>query len=99
MAWSIELLPRAEKEMEHAQAWYEARRHGLGGRFLDEADAMLARIAAGPQRFPRWMDDARYQRAVLSRFPYVVMFIAYQPTRTVTVVAVAHTSRKPGYWK
>jgi plasmid stabilization system protein ParE len=85
--------------MEHAQAWYEARRQGLGARFLDEVEAMLTRIAAGPQRFQRWMDDARYQRAVLSRFPYVVMFIADRPSRTVTVVAVAHTSREPGYWK
>ena len=99
MAWTIELLPRAQRELEYAQAWYEARRAGLGKRFLDEMDAMIARIAAGPQRFPRWLDDALYQRAVLSRFPYVVMFIADQRTRTVTVVAVAHTSRKPGYWK
>ncbi|HSR97526.1 MAG TPA: type II toxin-antitoxin system RelE/ParE family toxin [Kofleriaceae bacterium] len=99
MASAIELLPRAEKELEHAQGWYETRREGLGGRFLDEVEAMLARISTGPQRFPRWMDDARYQRAVLSRFPYMVMFIANTPRRTVTVVAIAHTSRKPGYWK
>jgi toxin ParE1/3/4 len=99
VAWSIELLPRAENEMAQAQDWYEARREGLGRRFLDEVDAMFTRIADGPQRFPRWVDNARYQRAVLSRFPYVVMFIADRRTRTVTVVAVAHTSRKPGYWK
>jgi hypothetical protein len=60
---------------------------------------MFERIADGPVRFPRWQDNARYQRAVLSRFPYVVMFIAEPSTRIVTVVAVAHTSRKPGYWK
>jgi plasmid stabilization system protein ParE len=99
VAWSIELLPRAEDEMAHAQDWYEARREGLGQRFLDEVEAMFERIADGPARFPRWQDDARYQRAVLSRFPYVVMFIAEPSTRIVTVVAVAHTSRKPGYWK
>jgi hypothetical protein len=45
------------------------------------------------------MDDARYQRAVLPRFPYVVMFVVERRTRTVMVVAVAHTSREPGYWK
>lgn len=99
MAWAIEILPRAEKELAHAEDWYEARREGLGRRFLDEVEAMLARIALGPARFPRWLEDARYQRAVLSRFPYVVMFLADQRTLAVTVVAVAHTSQKPGYWK
>jgi plasmid stabilization system protein ParE len=84
--------------MAQAQDGYEVRREGLGQRFLDEVDAMFARIADGPQRFPRWMDDARYQRAVLSRFPYVVMFVTDRHIRTVTIVAVAHTSRKPGYW-
>lgn len=82
MAWSVDLLPRAEKEIAHSQDWYEARRPGLGQRFLDEVEAMIARIAAGPQRFPRWLEDARYQRAVLSRFPFVIMFIADQRTRT-----------------
>lgn len=85
--------------MAHAADWYEARRDGLGKRFLDEVEAMFERIAAGPARFPRWMDDDRYQRAVLSRFPYVVMFISDPAKHTVTVVAVVHTSRKPGYWK
>ena len=76
MTWSLELLPRAEKEMAQAADWYEARRDGLGKRFLDEVEAMFERIAAGPARFPRWVDDARYQRAVLSCFPYVVMFLS-----------------------
>lgn len=97
--WSVEILPRAEHEIQHAQNWYEARREGLGQRFLDELDAVVARIADGPQRFPRWLDDTRYQRAGLSRFPYVVMFIANRETHTIIVVAAVHTSRSPGYWK
>ncbi len=94
--WSIDLVPRAEKEVALAQDWYEARRSGLGRRFLDELDGMLAEI---PTRFPRWQDDARYQRAVLARFPYVVFFVADSVKPLATVVAVAHTSQKPGYWK
>lgn len=99
MEWSIEVLPRVENELAQAEDWYEAQRIGLGGRFLDEVNAVFERIAAGPARFPRWLDDARYRRAVLSRFPYVVMFTDESSTRTVTIVAVAHTSRNPGYWK
>lgn len=59
MTWSIELLPRAENEMAHAEDWYEARREGLGRRFLDEAEVVFERIAAGSARFPRWQGDAR----------------------------------------
>jgi plasmid stabilization system protein ParE len=97
--WELEILPRAEDEVAQAEDWYEARRSGLGSRFLAEVEAALERIADGPERFPRWLDDARYRRAVLSRFPYVVMFVADPAASRVTVVAVAHTSREPGYWK
>jgi hypothetical protein len=51
MTWTIELSPRAEAELADAQDWYEARREGLGRRFFEAVDAMLVRIAAGPQAF------------------------------------------------
>jgi plasmid stabilization system protein ParE len=97
--WSLEILPRAEKEIAQAEDWYEARREGLGQRFLDEIEAMFDRIADGPTRFPRWLDDARYRQGRAVSLPYVVMFIEEPATHTVTVAAVAHTSRQPGYWK
>jgi uncharacterized protein (DUF934 family) len=67
VTWSIELVPRAETEIASAQDWYEAQRAGLGRRFLDEVESMFERIATMPTRFPRWQDDARYQRALLAR--------------------------------
>jgi plasmid stabilization system protein ParE len=97
--WQLEILPRAEDEVAQTQAWYEERRTGLGGRFLAEVEATIDAIAQSPERFPRWLDDLRYRRALLSRFPFVVMFVVDPATSTVTIVAVAHTSREPGYWK
>lgn len=99
MTWSVEVVPRAEGEIAEATDWYEARRAGLGRRFLDDIDGVLGAIAERPMRFPRWQEDARYQRALFPRFPYVVFFATESASRIVTVVAVAHTSRRPGYWK
>ncbi len=99
VVWELEILPRAEAEMAQAEDWYGSTAGGTGTSILAEVEAVLERIADGPERFPRWLDDRRYRRAVLHRFPYVVIFIALHPTPRVTVVAIAHTSREPGYWR
>ncbi len=50
-----------------------------------------------PDAFAKWPDDARYRRIVVRRFPYLVFFEVRG--ETVEVVAVAHASREPGYWR
>lgn len=46
------LLPTAEGELLGAQAWYGERVAGLGGRFTDGLDAVVARIGEAPLQFP-----------------------------------------------
>ncbi|MBI3201306.1 MAG: type II toxin-antitoxin system RelE/ParE family toxin [Myxococcales bacterium] len=76
---------------------YEEARTGLGGDFLDEVDALAARIAERPLEFPLWKDARPYRKAVmLKRFPFV-MYFRFSGDE-VYVLAVAHGKREPGYW-
>lgn len=76
---------------------YEAARQGLGGEFLDEVEALVARIADVPESFPLWRDDRPYRKAVMTRrFPFVLYFRTAE--HEVYVLAVAHGKREPGYW-
>ena len=76
--------------------WYEERRPGLGVEFLGAVQAVLTRVATDPEQFPVWMNNHRFRRASVDRFPYSLFFHTLEAVPVV--VAVAHASRRPGYW-
>jgi len=90
------LLAPAERELRTAMRWYESKRPGLGAEFLGSVHGVMVRIGEAPKRFPVWADNHRFRRAVAVRFPYALFFhiVGTEPV----VVAVAHSSRGPGYW-
>ena len=45
----------------------------------------------------RGVDDPRARRYLLSRFPYSIVYVV-AVAGGITVAAVPHTKRKPGYW-
>ena len=95
----VRLAAEALDEANDAADWYEGRRAGLGAAFLVVLDRCLDFRAEHPHAFPRLADTAPrlgIRRALLNRFPYAVVFFEL-PDR-LQVLAVAHTSRRPGYW-
>jgi plasmid stabilization system protein ParE len=86
--------PIAEREIEHAAGWYEAREPGLGSAFIDEVLRALDAVHEAPESFPPLR--LPYRRKLLDRFPFAVI---YKVTRHLIYVrAVAHGKRRPGYW-
>jgi plasmid stabilization system protein ParE len=86
--------PRAERDIQSAYDWYESQEPGIGEEFLKAVRKRLEAIRDFPESCPIVYRDLR--RAVVSRFPYLVFYVA-QPTR-VTVLAVLHHSRSPATW-
>jgi toxin ParE1/3/4 len=52
-------------------------------------------IAGAPQRWPKYLHGTR--RLMMQRFPFSVVYL--DDPELVIIVAVAHSKRKPGYWK
>ena len=88
-------LPEARDEFVEAAKFYEKREEGLGDRFLDELEDCLERIISQPLLGSAVTRALR--RRILRKFPFSVIYATEEST--IVVVAVAHTSRKPGYWK
>lgn len=86
--------PEARLEYREAAIFYEARRPGLGATFTREIDTAIERILAAPDRFQFVEQDVR--RCLARIFPYGVLYTVERDF--VLIVAVAHGSRKPGYW-
>lgn len=90
------LLPEAAEELLEAAEWYEERRPGLGAEFVGAVEKAMAAAAASPMAAAMWPGSTRYRRRIMDKFPYVLVFEVR--SEAVEFVAIAHTSRKPGYW-
>jgi toxin ParE1/3/4 len=96
----FEILREAELEATEAACWYERQREGLGVRFQQQLDDCICAISEHPKRFSLCQhidvpEEIRWAR--LKRFPYVVTFSI--DSDSITIVAVSHGARRPGYWK
>jgi plasmid stabilization system protein ParE len=63
--------------------------------FVVALDHAIAQISGAPQSWPSYLHGTRACR--LRRFPYLVVYV--EGVASVQIVAVAHTSRRPNYWK
>jgi plasmid stabilization system protein ParE len=87
--------PLAWQEVEAAEAWYRQRSHEASARFLSEIYDALENLARSPQRWPSYQYGTR--RFVLHQFPFSVIY--RDEPAAVSIVAIAHHKRRPGYWK
>ena len=94
MALSLEFTTDARAEFDEAFDWYVDRSVGAAIGFATEIDVAIESIMADPMRFVRTYAGCQLCR--LNRYPYCVV---YQVSGdTITVVAIAHAKRRPGYW-
>ena len=91
----IEFVDAARDEFDEAFDWYAKRSHGAAIGFATAVDAAIDLILSDAGRFPRTDADCQYCR--LERYPYCVIY--RHSARGVTVIAVAHAKRRPGYWR
>lgn len=86
----------AQAEAQAAEAWYAVRSHAAAERFRRAVEEAAARCAANPD--VGTLIGSRFRAVRVWRFPYVLVHHRLDVDE-VQVVAVAHTSRRPGYWR
>lgn len=91
-----EMLRAAADEMTAAAEYYEERCTGMGHRFINRVQLAVARVEAmpgiGAPSSSRYPEVLRY---AVRGFPY---YVVYATAPVITVIAVVHTKRRPGYW-
>lgn len=86
----------AVEEIDHEVDYYESCSAGLGIELEDEIDAVLETILQFPHAAPQWRDRPDRRVAVLDRFPFTLVYQV--KADEIVILALAHTSRRPGYW-
>jgi len=90
----------AEAEFRYYIRGYEEESVGLGDRLLAEIQAAISLISDHPaigEAVQRVRVREKVRRVPLRHFPFVLVYREYPDY--LEVVALAHTSRKPRYWR
>jgi plasmid stabilization system protein ParE len=86
----------AIKDYREARDWYAERSEEVAARFVDAVDAVVQRILRVPESWP--IVSGKYRRVQLDKFPHSLIY--YERAKDdLRIVAVAHPSRRPGYWR
>jgi hypothetical protein len=96
----LRVLAAAAEEAAEAAAWYERERPGLGVDFqvaIEAALDVLEQDIVPLTPAPGTSGSRGVKRLLLRRFPYSV--IVREGGTEVVVLAFAHHSRRPGYWR
>jgi toxin ParE1/3/4 len=87
--------PEAQLEYQQAASFYESHSTGLGIEFTREIEKTIRTIIDSPERWRLVKEDVR--RCLTHIFPYAVFYTIED--KFILIVAVAHCSRKPDYWR
>jgi hypothetical protein len=91
----IALHSQAAAEIEAAARHYEQEREGLGVEFQASVEDMLKQVQGNPAMFSPFGDKGD-RCCMVNRFPYTIYYHEFEDR--IWVKAVAHQSRRPGYW-
>lgn len=85
----------AQQELEEHESWYRKRSEVAAQGFLLELDHAITSVAEAPERWPQASRGER--RFVFRRYRFTLMYRIKGDY--VFVTAVAHQSRRFGYWR
>lgn len=92
----VKFHPAARADLKEGKAFYRSRSPLAAVAFANEIETALSRIAESPLRYPLAEHGTR-EFVMPWRFPYTIVYRVEHDF--VVVVAIAHQSREPGYWR
>ncbi len=92
----LKLAERTKREFDEAYNYYRSKDDNLGLTFRTLTQELLVEIAEHPLRW-RLITKRVRRRLYPRKFPYSIFYQVRSDH--VLVMAILHTSRRPGYWR
>lgn len=90
------LHPEAEADLREAAEYYRERADiNIVRAFFADFERSMALLLEHPLLGAQWLFGKR--RLVMRHFPYSIIYTV--AAQEIQVLAVAHQSRRPGYWR
>ncbi|MBP7586820.1 MAG: type II toxin-antitoxin system RelE/ParE family toxin [Thermoanaerobaculia bacterium] len=93
----VRIAPPAAEEFSEAVRWYEAKRTGLGSEFYDAVSSAVDLVSEHPEVGVGVESSRPLRQFRVDGFPYKIVY--RERPEDLYIVALAHTSRRPGYWR
>lgn len=93
----VRILQEAADEAVAAADWYDRERPGLGLEFFAAIEAAIDLIETDALPLAPLSGVKGAKRLILKRFPYDLIVV--ERANEAILIAVAHHSRRPGYWR
>ena len=90
----IRFIHPAEQELKETYDYYEDQMAGLGDLFLNELNKTIKIIIEHPSSWTKV--GKRTRRAIIKRFPYLILYI--HETEKIYITCIAHQHRNPEYY-
>lgn len=87
--------PDAEAELIEAASFHASRDLAVRDAFLATIHEHVCAMASSPLRFP--FAGGQIRRCVVHKYPFVIFFKNHPDH--IRILAIAHTSRHPAYWR
>jgi toxin ParE1/3/4 len=91
----VRFHPEAQEELQKHEVWYRERSELAAQGFLLQVEHAIRSVAEAPERWPT--GSRGEHRFVFLRYPFTLLYRIKGDV--VFVTAVAHQSRRPGYWQ
>lgn len=90
----LKFIHPSDKELIDAYNYYKDQLTGLGNQFLNEFNNTIKIILEHPKL---WLKvGKRTRRAIIKKFPYMILYVVEKNTDHVT--CIAHQHRNPDYY-
>ena len=93
-AKEIDYHTEATADVKNAVDWYLERSPKAAADFIQELERATETIREAPDRWPIGRNGTR--RFLLRKFPFAIIYSEQESI--IRIWAVAHGSRRPGYW-
>lgn len=85
----------ARAELDAAISFYESRAQGLGLDLQAKVEQAVRAIQSNPESWPPHKSSG-FRKYFVERFPFTVFYL--ELPESIWIAAIAHASRRPGYW-
>ena len=90
----LRLVSPAYEELRAAALFYDDSAPGLGSDFMDSVEQLISRLLDSPRIGKPIL--SRLRSFPISKYPFDLVYLV--DTDELVIVAIAHQSRRPGYW-
>jgi len=94
MKYSYIYEPRAIQEYEEAVLWYLEKSKQAAEHFENAMNEKLREVCLHPRLYRNTKKE--FREAFLKKYPYSIIYVIAEDTRTIVITSVFHNSRNPG---